>query len=182
MTKPWNIDQVRQDYKKYQAIMEAKGSLSTLTWLEYLKEYIQHDFVKEEIARLEGKSQDSGKPVPSLQEMEAHMTKMSSGVKFDDNKRRDDLFPVDAFQSISEVLTFGAKKYADRNWEKGMKWGRLYRAALGHLMEWWKGNDLDPETNLPHLAHAATCVIFLLSYHLRIDPKDPVRNEWDNRP
>lgn len=103
------------------------------------------------------------------------------GIKFDDDKLRVDLMPVDAMESIAAVLTFGAKKYNDRNWEKGMNWSRLYRAAVNHLWQWWKGKDLDDETGLPHLAHAATCVIFLLSYHLRHTAKDQ-RNKFDNRP
>ena len=54
-----------------------------------------------------------------------------------------------------------------RNWEKGMDWSRLYAAALRHLTAWWRGNDIDHESGLPHLAHALCCINFLLAYELR---------------
>ena len=92
------------------------------------------------------------------------------GRKNDTGKLRVDLLPVDALESVSEVLTFGAKKYADRNWEKGMSWSRVYGAGLRHLFAFWKGENSDPESGLPHLAHAMCCVMFLLSYYLRNTP------------
>lgn len=97
---------------------------------------------------------------------------MTEGKKFDQDKVRYDLLPIDALEEISKVLTFGAKKYSDRNWEKGMDYSRLYRGALGHIWYWWRKNDLDPETGLSHLAHAGCCVLFLLSYMLRKTPND----------
>ena len=45
--------------------------------------------------------------------------------KFDQNKMRLDLVPTTAIEDIANVLTFGANKYGDRNWEKGMKWSRV---------------------------------------------------------
>lgn len=39
---------------------------------------------------------------------------------------------------------------------------RYYDAAIRHLTAWWDGERNDPESQLPHLAHAACCVIFLL--------------------
>lgn len=68
--------------------------------------------------------------------------------------------------SVAAVLGFGAEKYAADNWRKGMEWRRLYGAALRHLMAWERGEDLDPESGLPHLAHAGCCILFLLSYQL----------------
>lgn len=89
------------------------------------------------------------------------------GTKHDADKVRLDLLPVDALHAIAEVLTIGAATYGDRNWEQGMAWGRLYRAAISHLMKWWAGEPTDRDTGKPHLAHAACCVLFLLAYHLR---------------
>lgn len=89
------------------------------------------------------------------------------GFKYDEDKIRTDLLPTDALEELTKVLTLGAKKYEDRNWEKGMRWGRPYAAALRHLFAWWKGEEHDPETKLSHLAHALCCIVFLLSYSLR---------------
>lgn len=87
--------------------------------------------------------------------------------KHDANKPRYDLIPPDALDSIAQVLAYGADKYSPRGWEKGTSWGRYFAACMRHLWAWWRGERLDPESALPHLAHAACCVMFLLAYEIR---------------
>jgi len=87
--------------------------------------------------------------------------------KYDQEKPRMDLLPLDAVREVALVLTFGVKKYDARNWEKGMTWGRLLAAALRHLTAWAMGEDKDPESGLSHLAHAGCDVLMLLAYELR---------------
>lgn len=89
------------------------------------------------------------------------------GIKHDTDKPRTDLLPADALIEVSKVLAFGAKKYAPRNWEKGMAWGRLSGAMLRHLFAWSRGVETDEETGFNHLAHAACCSLMLLSLVLR---------------
>lgn len=104
------------------------------------------------------------------------MNDLTHGVKFDEGKLPHELLPVDALEAISRVLAYGATKYAPRNWEKGMAWSRVYGACLRHLFAWWRGEDNDPETGLPHLSHAACCILFALAYHLRgagVDDRPP---------
>lgn len=84
--------------------------------------------------------------------------------KHDQPKVRVDLLPVTSLEEISKVLAFGAAKYGDYNWAKGMKWSRLYAAALRHLFAWFAGQDKDEESGLRHLAHAGCCILFLLHY------------------
>lgn len=91
----------------------------------------------------------------------------SSGVKFDQDKIKLHLLPPDVLEEIGKVLTFGAAKYSERNWENGMSWSRPYGALLRHMFAWWKGEDNDPETGLSHLAHAGCCLFFLLAYSKR---------------
>ncbi len=86
------------------------------------------------------------------------------GVKYDQGKRRWDLLPWRATEEIVKVMEFGAKKYGDHNWQKGMKWSRLFSATCRHLFAWWRGEDKDPETGLSHIAHAACCILFILDY------------------
>jgi hypothetical protein len=87
--------------------------------------------------------------------------------KHDDGKPRMDLLPFDAVLAVAKVLTFGANKYAARNWEKGLDWGRLHGAALRHLAAWGNGENTDAESGLSHLAHAACCCLMLLASELR---------------
>jgi hypothetical protein len=111
---------------------------------------------------------------------------LKEGTKHDGDKVRIELFPGDALFAISSVLTFGAKKYADRNWERGIKFSRVFGALMRHLWCWWQGQgptgrnflfgDLDDETKLSHLWHAGCCVVFLISYEER------GMKDYDDRP
>lgn len=89
------------------------------------------------------------------------------GVKFDDAKPPLHLIAPDFLYAIAEILAFGAKKYAPRNWEKGMNWSKVYRAAIGHLFDWFMKKGPDPETGKSHLWHAACCIMFLVCYEIR---------------
>ena len=98
--------------------------------------------------------------------------------KADLEKIRLELLPVRPLLDVGKVLTFGAKKYEARNWEKGFAWSRPYAAALRHLFAWWAGETYDKETGLNHLAHALCEIMFLLEFsytHVEMDdrPKYP---------
>lgn len=101
--------------------------------------------------------------------------KSLEGVKFDQDKPRPELIAPELIESLSLVLTYGAKKYADRNWEKGMNWSRPFGALMRHMWAWWRGEDKDPETGFSHLAHAACCLMFLITYETR-------KPTFDDRP
>ena len=89
---------------------------------------------------------------------------LTEGTKHDGDKIRTDLYPVASFLGTCRVLTHGAKKYAARNWEKGIMFGRVYGALLRHLFAWWNGEDVDPESGEHHLDHAGCCIAFLQHY------------------
>jgi hypothetical protein len=84
------------------------------------------------------------------------------GKKFDTGKPRWDLLP-ESIRSVVAVITYGAGKYGDENWKQVSGWRRRYAAAaFRHMTSWLYGERLDAETGLPHLAHAATNMLFLL--------------------
>lgn len=95
-----------------------------------------------------------------------------AGSKHDAGKLPVGLIPREALLSEAAVLAFGAKKYAAHNWRQGMRWSRLGDAAMRHLLAWLDGEDNDPETGLPHLAHLRCCAGFLLSYSARGEGTD----------
>lgn len=99
-----------------------------------------------------------------------------SGVKHDQGKPRYDLIPPEALRAIASQLTYGAEKYGDRNWEQGIHFGRLVRAAFGHLTDFWAGEDNDEEGR-PHLHGAITSLAMLLASVERFSG-----SEWDDRP
>ena len=86
----------------------------------------------------------------------------TGGQKFDQDKPRMDLLDPYAMEELAKVLTFGAKKYAPDNWRKGITYARLVAAALRHIFAFMLGQDKDPETELPHPAHAMCCMMFLV--------------------
>lgn len=89
------------------------------------------------------------------------------GKKFDQNKVRLVLLPFSALEEVANVLTYGAKKYGDYNWTKGIKYSRLLSATLRHMFAWANGENEDKETGLNHLAHAICCLLFILTYILQ---------------
>ena len=84
------------------------------------------------------------------------------GQKFDQDKPRMDLLDAYATEELAKVLTFGAKKYAPHNWRKGISYARLIAAALRHIYAFARGEDIDEETGLSHMAHAMCCCMFLV--------------------
>lgn len=88
----------------------------------------------------------------------------AEGKKFDEGKVRVDLIPTESLFAVAEVLTFGASKYGEHNWRKGMAWSRLYAAAQRHMMKWNAGETHDEESGKNHLAHACVNLLMLLSY------------------
>jgi hypothetical protein len=99
------------------------------------------------------------------------------GNKHDTGKRRWHLLPSEAAEEVVRVLEFGATKYGDYNWQKGLEYSALFNATERHLRAWWyRREDVDPESGISHLAHAACNILFLLSFVIW------GRSELDDRP
>ncbi len=92
---------------------------------------------------------------------------MTGGVKHDEHKPPMYLLPPELLEGTAAVLDFGARKYSERNWELGMAWHRPFSALMRHMWAWWRGEDNDPETGMPHTWHAACCIAFLMAYEQR---------------
>ena len=84
-----------------------------------------------------------------------------------------DLLSHIALMGTARVLAFGAKKYAPNNWRKGIAWSRVTAALLRHTFAFLGGEDLDPESGLPHVHHIGCCTMFLQElYETRTDLDD----------
>lgn len=99
-----------------------------------------------------------------------------AGVKFDGGKLRwRRLFPWRGATEVMKVLEYGAEKYTERdedgnvtrdgadNWRRVPELQERYGdASLRHAIAEAMGEELDPESELEHLAHAACCILFRL--------------------
>ena len=99
--------------------------------------------------------------------MSLEVEKSEVGVRFDEGKIRYDLIPPEWITALANILTMGAKKYADRNWEKGMAHSRIVGALFRHLFARLRGEFYDEESKFPHMAHVAWNALALMSYDLR---------------
>ncbi len=88
---------------------------------------------------------------------------------------RFDLIPSYPLWKLAEVYGIGALKYADRNWERGIPFTKLYGAMQRHANQFWAGEDVDPLDGQMHLASVAWMAFALLELQ-RTHP------ELDDRP
>ena len=75
-------------------------------------------------------------------------------------KARFSLIVPSFLWELAEVYGEGAKKYSDRNWEKGYAWSLSYDALQRHIHQWVMGESIDKETGRHHLAHAGNMAPF----------------------
>lgn len=95
------------------------------------------------------------------------------GKKLDDGKLRWDLLSWEAVEKIVEVYTFGTKKYGENTWQNVENFEARYRAALvRHLVSHIKGEKVDEESQILHLAHMAWNALALIWFELQKEESD----------
>jgi hypothetical protein len=88
---------------------------------------------------------------------------MGNGLKYDTEKLHWELLPMDCVEEVVKILTFGSVKYGPENWKELENANdRYYAALMRHLVANRKGEVLDEESGLSHLAHAMCNIVFLL--------------------
>jgi hypothetical protein len=88
-----------------------------------------------------------------------------NGIKNDSEKPQMALLPFDSLEEVARVLTFGARKYSPDNWRKVPEGLERYESAmLRHLAAYHRGEAVDQESGLSHLAHAACCILFMIYF------------------
>lgn len=90
---------------------------------------------------------------------------MDKGLRFNEGKTRHDLVPHFAQEQYALVLTKGSEKYADRNWELGMKWSSVIASLKRHTLAFERGEDYDKESGILHSAHIMCNAAFLTEYY-----------------
>lgn len=97
--------------------------------------------------------------------------------KDDAGKPRLTLVPMQIIFDIAEVREYGNKKYKDPDNWKQVEAERHFEAFLRHVAKAWYGDHLqiDPESGLLHLSHAACDLSFFLAL-----TKEAERNDTEN--
>jgi hypothetical protein len=103
-----------------------------------------------------------------------------SGARANAGKTRFDLVPLHLLTSAADVFEYGADKYAEWNWAKGMRWSVPYGCILRHLSAWYAGYDNDPESGKSHLGHAMANLLMLEHYAKSYREGDDRPTRWFN--
>lgn len=82
-------------------------------------------------------------------------------MRFNEGKPQFSMIDLTCFTDCAKVLAFGAKKYEPGNWRKGMPIGKLLDSLLRHVAAIQRGELIDPESGLPHVAHIQANAMFL---------------------
>lgn len=102
-------------------------------------------------------------------------TELGSGARYNDNKPDFSMIPLWTLEGEARVWQYGARKYAQWNWAKGMPWSVPFACVMRHLAAFQRGEELDPESGEHHLDHVM-CNVRMLRYYLTEYP------EGDDRP
>ena len=96
------------------------------------------------------------------------------GLRFNEGKLKWSLVSWKALEPMVLVLMFGAEKYDDHNWKKGLKYTEVCESLQRHLNAFIEGADNDEESKISHVGHIL-CNAMFLSYMFLF------RKDLDNR-
>lgn len=72
------------------------------------------------------------------------------------------VIPFRVLRGLGLALLEGALKYGAYNWRAaGVRGSIYYDAAIGHLGDWWEGQDVDPDSGLNHIDKAIASLVVL---------------------
>lgn len=70
--------------------------------------------------------------------------------------------PFTVIAEVGVAMLEGGLKYSRHNYRvAGVRASVYVDAAIGHIMQWWEGEDLDPDTNLSHITKAIASLVVL---------------------
>lgn len=91
--------------------------------------------------------------------------------------------PMAVICEMAAAMGEGAIKYGKYNWKmEGVRASIYFDASLRHLISWFEGQDIDPDSNLNHITKAITSLTVLRDSMIRgnwVDDRPPAS---DNNP
>ena len=84
--------------------------------------------------------------------------------------------PARVLMELGLAMAEGGRKYGTYNYRNmGVRSSVYYDAAVRHLMDWWEGTDIDPDSGLHHVTKAIASLVVLRDGML-------MENIFDDRP
>jgi len=163
-----NIDYVRgQEDAAARKKYEVPSVLEVRTPAHYRQGYddqLERDFLANKLTVNQVRELKGFEPFSyPLPDGEVRTTSSTGGMK-GVKPERYSLIPVEALDIMARLYGFGAEKYEAHNWRKGYEWTKSFDSLFRHATSALRGEDLDPETGLPHLAgvvfHCFTLMVF----------------------
>lgn len=78
--------------------------------------------------------------------------------------------PLEALAAGAAALEYGARKYDNRNWEKGLPWQQMIDSLKRHIEDFERGHEYDDAeggSGLPHVALIMSSAIMLSASVIR---------------
>ena len=70
--------------------------------------------------------------------------------------------PCGPLMELGLAMLEGGRKYGTHNYrEMGVRASVYYDAVMRHVMDWWEGEDIDPDSGLHHIVKAIASLIVL---------------------
>jgi len=70
--------------------------------------------------------------------------------------------PSGPLLELGLAMMEGGRKYGSHNYRAiGARTSVYYDAAMRHLIAWWEGEDIDPDSGIHHLTKAAACIFVI---------------------
>ena len=105
---------------------------------------------------------------------------MSGGTKNDNSKAPIHFLHRSFLEGTALAQKFGAAKYGDWNFTRGIAYLRLCDAAIRHIIAFMWREDNDPESGLSHIDHAAAN-LNMLKFMMKERPDMDDRYNADNQ-
>lgn len=75
------------------------------------------------------------------------------GKKFDQGKPKLHLLVKEALDGAAYAFMMGEEKYGKWNYREGIEYTKICDSLMRHTLAFLNGEDLDPESGLPHTFH-----------------------------
>ena len=78
--------------------------------------------------------------------------------------------PLEAIAAAAASFEYGASKYSDRNWEKGLPWQQMIDSLKRHIEDFERGRDYDDGvggSGLPQVCMIMACAMMLTTSVVR---------------